>query len=39
MAPAGPPYDVYEQTGKDMDRARAATSIMVEEVRNYLYSA
>ncbi|TEB33934.1 acyl-CoA oxidase [Coprinellus micaceus] len=39
MAPAGPPYDVNEQTGKDMDRARAATSIMVEEVRNYLYNS
>ncbi|EFI26847.1 acyl-CoA oxidase [Coprinopsis cinerea okayama7 len=32
------PYDVNEQTGKDMTAARAATTIAVEEVRNYLYN-
>ena len=39
MPTAPVPYDVNEQTGKDMDQARAATGIMVEEVRNYLYRA
>ncbi|TFK16609.1 acyl-CoA oxidase [Coprinopsis marcescibilis] len=33
------PYDVNEQTGKDMAAARAATTIQVEDVRNHLYNS
>lgn len=32
-------YDVNEQTGRDMARSRAKTTIQVDKVRNYLYNS